>query len=67
MRRSYPEALWGVYLSGRGIPFEDCQKRCVMPDDTDEIVGSIGHELVSRLAPEELPLYPSLVSQFTGC
>jgi|SRR6516165_9121819 hypothetical protein len=34
-----------------------------MPDDTDEIVGSIGRELVSRLAPEELPLYPSLVKQ----
>ena len=37
-----------------------------MPDDTDEIVGSIGRELVSRLAPEELPLYPALVSQFQG-
>jgi hypothetical protein len=34
-----------------------------MPDDTDEIVGSIGHELVALLAPEELPLYPSLVKQ----
>jgi hypothetical protein len=34
-----------------------------MPDDTDEIVGSIGRELVSRLAPEELPLYPSLLKQ----
>ena len=34
-----------------------------MPDDTDEIVGSIGRELVSRLAPEELPLYSSLVKQ----
>ena len=34
-----------------------------MPDDTNEIVGSIGRELVSRLAPEELPLYPSLVKQ----
>lgn len=37
-----------------------------MPDETNEIVGSIGRELVSQLAPEELPLYPSLVSQFQG-
>jgi hypothetical protein len=37
-----------------------------MPDDTDEIVGSIGRELVSRLAPEELPLYPSLGRQLHG-
>ena len=37
-----------------------------MPDDTDEIVGSIGRELVSRLAPEELPLYSSLVKQSQG-
>ena len=37
-----------------------------MPGDTDEIVGSIGRELVSRLAPEELPLYPSLVKQLQG-
>lgn len=37
-----------------------------MPDDTDEIVGSIGRELVSHLVPEELPLYPSLVSQLQG-
>ena len=37
-----------------------------MPDDTDEIVGSIGRELVSRMAPEELPLYPSLVQQSQG-
>jgi hypothetical protein len=35
-----------------------------MADDTDEIVGSVGRELVSQLAPEELPLYPALVSQF---
>ena len=35
-----------------------------MADDTDEIVGSVGRELVSHLAPEELPLYPSLLSQF---
>ena len=35
-----------------------------MPDDNDEIVGSLGRELVLHLAPEELPLYPSLVSQF---
>ena len=34
-----------------------------MPDDTDEIVGAIGRELVSRLAPEELPRYSSLVKQ----
>ena len=37
-----------------------------MPDDTDEIVGSISRGLVSRLAPEELPLYPSLVKQSQG-
>ena len=37
-----------------------------MPEETDEIVGSIGRELVSCLAPEELPLYPSLVSRFQG-
>jgi hypothetical protein len=37
-----------------------------MSDDTDEIVGSIGRELVLHLAPEELPLYPSLLSQFQG-
>lgn len=37
-----------------------------MSGDTDEIVGSIGHELVLQLAPEELPLYPSLLSQFQG-
>jgi hypothetical protein len=37
-----------------------------MPDDTDEIVGLIGRGLVSRLAPEELPLYPSLVKQLQG-
>ena len=37
-----------------------------MPDQTEEIVGSIGIELVSRLAPEELPLYPSLLRQFQG-
>lgn len=35
-----------------------------MADDTDEIVGSFGRELVSYLAPEELPLYPSLLSEF---
>ena len=35
-----------------------------MSDETDEIVRSIGRELVSHLAPEELPIYPSLVSQF---
>lgn len=37
-----------------------------MPDATDEIVGSLGRELVSQLVPEELPLYPSMVSQFQG-
>jgi hypothetical protein len=37
-----------------------------MSGDTDEIIGSIGHELVLHLAPEELPLYPSLLSQFEG-
>lgn len=37
-----------------------------MPGDADEVVGAIGHELVSRLAPEELPLYPSLVKQLQG-
>ena len=35
-----------------------------MPNETDEIVASISRELVSHLAPEELPLYPSLLSQF---
>jgi hypothetical protein len=37
-----------------------------MPEQTDEIVGSLGRELVAVLAPEELPLYPSLLSQFQG-
>jgi hypothetical protein len=37
-----------------------------MPDDADEIAASIGRELVSQLAPEELPLYPSLVKQLHG-
>ena len=37
-----------------------------MPDETDEIVGSLGRELVSQLVPEELPLYPSMLSQFQG-
>lgn len=35
-----------------------------MPEETDEIVGALGRELVSDLAPEELPLYPSLLNQF---
>jgi hypothetical protein len=35
-----------------------------MADESAEVVRSVGLELVSRLAPEELPLYPSLVSQF---
>ncbi|MGD0700994.1 MAG: hypothetical protein ABSA02_14045 [Trebonia sp.] len=37
-----------------------------MADETDEIVGSVGRDLVSHLAPEELPLYPSLLRQFQG-
>jgi hypothetical protein len=37
-----------------------------MADETDEIVASVGRELVSHLAPEELPLYPALLSQFQG-
>jgi len=37
-----------------------------MADESAEIVGSLGRELVLRLAPEELPLYPSLLSQFEG-
>ena len=37
-----------------------------MADDTDEIIGSIGRELVSHLAPEELPLYSAPLSQFQG-
>jgi hypothetical protein len=37
-----------------------------MAGDSDEIVGSLGRELVSSLAPEELPLYPSLLGQFQG-
>lgn len=36
-----------------------------MPGETDEFVVSVGQELVSRLAPEELPLYPSLAAEFT--
>jgi len=43
-----------------------CLETRVMPEETDEIVGSLGRELVSGLAPEELPLYPSLLSQFQG-
>lgn len=36
-----------------------------MPDEIDgEVVSSLSRELVSGLAPEELPLYPSLLSQF---
>jgi hypothetical protein len=37
-----------------------------MPAETDEIVGSLGRELVSDLAPEELPLFPSQLRQFQG-
>jgi len=44
-----------------------CVGRCrAMADESAEVVRSVGLELVSRLAPEELPLYPSLVSQFQG-
>ena len=32
-----------------------CLETCVMPEETDEIVGPLGRELVSDLAPEELP------------
>ena len=35
-----------------------------MPGETEDIVRSVGLELVTRLAPEELPLYPSLAAQF---
>jgi hypothetical protein len=36
-----------------------------MPQETDgEVVSSLSRELVSGLAPEELPLYSSLLSQF---
>jgi hypothetical protein len=37
-----------------------------MPDEDEEIVSSIGWELVSRLAPAELPLYSSLAAQLGG-
>jgi hypothetical protein len=37
-----------------------------MPAETDEIIGSLGRALVSDLAPGELPLYPSMLSQFQG-
>jgi hypothetical protein len=35
-----------------------------MPDENDQVVGSLSRDLVLHLAPEELPLYPSLVAQF---
>lgn len=35
-----------------------------MSNESDDVIESISRELVSRLAPEELPLYPSLLSQF---
>jgi hypothetical protein len=35
-----------------------------MPEETDEVVSALSRELVSGLAPEELPLYPSLLTQF---
>ena len=37
-----------------------------MPEETNEVVSSLSRELVSGLAPEELPLYPSLLIQFQG-
>jgi hypothetical protein len=37
-----------------------------MPEKDDEIIGSLGRELVSSLAPEELPLYPALLTKFRG-
>jgi hypothetical protein len=37
-----------------------------MAEETDEVVGPLSRELVSGLAPEELPLFPSLLSQFQG-
>lgn len=37
-----------------------------MADETAEIVRPVGLELVPRLAPEELPVYSSLVSQSQG-
>jgi hypothetical protein len=37
-----------------------------MPGETDQVVGSLGRELVLYLAPEELPLYPSLLNDFQG-
>jgi hypothetical protein len=36
----------------------------MMAEETDEVVGPLSRELVSGLAPEELPLFPSLLSQF---
>jgi len=33
-------------------------------EETDEIIGLLGRELVSDLAPEELLRYASLLSQF---
>lgn len=35
-----------------------------MSDQPSEVIGALGHELVSQLAPEELPLYPALLRQF---
>ena len=35
----------------------------MVPDEAQGAVNSIGHELVSRLAPEELPLYQALAGQ----
>ena len=37
-----------------------------MLGETDQVVGSLGRELVLYLAPEELPLYPSLLNDFQG-
>jgi len=37
-----------------------------MAEETDQVVASLGRGLVLYLAPEELPLYPSLLSEFHG-
>jgi hypothetical protein len=37
-----------------------------MADEADEVIGSIGRQLVSHLAPEELPLYSSMLNRFLG-
>jgi hypothetical protein len=35
-----------------------------MSDQPGEVIGALGYELVSQLAPEELQLYPALLRQF---